>query len=286
MKKQHNYKTWLLAMVISIPVIILFLGIKTANADLLVTPLRVVFEGRDRSAVVTVINTSNTTNTYRMGWKLLRMTPDGQYEEVPEDDNSEHAVRARKLVEMVRFSPRQVVIEPGDKQRVRLSLRKLAELESGDYRAHLDFNKLPAVPEPSDEPIKGAKFNLYVQLSFTIPVILRVGDPEVNAMVDGVTFTLPKDDVKNRLSANISLSRTGKNAAYGKLQAYWTPNNGGKEQKIGLLNNVSVYPELSKRTMRMPLDVDHLEAGSIRITYEGDGEYRGTIWDEKTFPIK
>ena len=50
--------------------IILMLGLtglysRPAHADLTITPTRIVFEGRDRSAIVELINTTKRTNTYR-----------------------------------------------------------------------------------------------------------------------------------------------------------------------------------------------------------------------------
>jgi hypothetical protein len=51
-------------------------------ASLTITPLRVVFEERDRSAEVVLINTSEKTNTYRVSWMHNKQKLDGYYDEI------------------------------------------------------------------------------------------------------------------------------------------------------------------------------------------------------------
>lgn len=273
-----------LAFVI-IPLTAITIGAKPAQADLLVSPLRVSFEGRDRQAVVTLINNSNITNTYRIEWRMFRMGADGKYQDVPEGDTSDFAMRARKMAELVRFSPRQVTIEPGGRQRVRLSLRRSEELETGEYRAHLSFSKLPEAKEEKAEG-EGIQFKLYVNLSFTIPVLYSHGDKDVDVEIESATFKPPSEETGQKYALNIKLNRTGTHTSYGRLQAYWTPEGSTKEQKVGLINNVAIYSERPDRVMQMPLTTDAaIRGGRIRVIYEGDAEFKGRVWDEKTFPV-
>ena len=275
---------WTFLAVAVSPVVNLCYGVTEAKADLLVTPVRVAFEGRERQAVVTLINNSTKTNTYRMEWKAFRMGADGKYQDIPEDDKSDFAERARKMAKMVRFSPRQVTIEPGGRQRVRLSLRRTEDLQDGEYRAHLSFSKLPEIPEPTETVVKGAQFKLYVNLSFTIPVIYTHGEKNTDVDISGIALDPPAEHNRNKLSLNITLDRKGSNSSYGRLHAFWSPP-GGSERKIGILNNVAVYTERDQRVMTMPLDVDAVSGGQIRVVYDGDGEFKGQIWDEKVFPV-
>src|SRR5437867_3661719 len=86
----------------------LLLPLRPARADLTITPWRVVFADRDRSATVELINQTNHTNIYRLAWIQLKMNEHGRYEPVPvpKDDKDPHSV-----ANMVIFSPRQVTIE-------------------------------------------------------------------------------------------------------------------------------------------------------------------------------
>ena len=119
---------------------LMFADIAATRADLMITPIRAVFDGRDRSKVITLINTSNKTRTYRMGWVLYTLNDQGNYEEVETLTGPDG--KDRSAMEMIRFSPRQVTIEPQGRQRIRLSLRRPADLEPGEYRAHLSITRL------------------------------------------------------------------------------------------------------------------------------------------------
>ena len=119
---------------------LLLIPMETAQADLTITPWRIVFQPRDRSATVELLNTSDKTHTYRLGWMILKATTEGKYRLVPatrESDNDPYSVP-----NMVIFSPRQVTIEPHGDQVIRLSLRRPADLPLGEYRAHMTITQL------------------------------------------------------------------------------------------------------------------------------------------------
>ena len=111
---------------------------KVGQASLTISPLRVVFEGRQRSAEVMLLNLSQEENTYRVGWIYNKMDEDGQYERVDQTLTPGYDV-----ADFVLFSPRQVTIPPSGRQKVRLSLRRPPDLPDGEYRAHMIFQKLP-----------------------------------------------------------------------------------------------------------------------------------------------
>ena len=104
-----------------------------AQANILIMPIRIVFGPRDRMQDITVLNTSETqAGTYRLAWIFAKQTEEGTYVKLDEPLNPELDPEQTML-----FSPRQVTLPPGGKQRVRLSLRRPADLPDGEYRAHL-----------------------------------------------------------------------------------------------------------------------------------------------------
>ena len=50
---------------------------------------------------------------------------------------------------MVRLSPKQITVGPGENQTVRFNLRPPADLDSGEHRSHLLLQVIPEVSEPS-----------------------------------------------------------------------------------------------------------------------------------------
>lgn len=256
----------------------------TAKASLMITPLRAVFEGRDRSAVITLINSSTENHTYRMGWKFLRMTENGQYDVLEEGSEDSVAISAEHVSKMIRFSPRQVNVEAGGRQRIRLSLRKKAELPDGEYRAHLSFTRLPDMPDPTVGDVGGAEVVLHLNMAFSIPIIIKQGAVNVSSTIEGAYIIPPAKENKNTLSVGVDITRTGVNSTFGRIRIYGQDAN-GREKQIGILNNVALFPEITRKKIRVPLQIDRLYSPVIRIVYEGDGEFRQSTWDEKTITL-
>ena len=78
--------------------------------DLLITPQRIVLSGRTRSAEVVLMNRGSAKALYRISFQQLRMTPQGGFEEIEEEGPGE-----RFADKLIRYSPRQVELEPGQR---------------------------------------------------------------------------------------------------------------------------------------------------------------------------
>ena len=254
-----------------------------ARADLLITPLRTVFEGRDRSTVITLINTTGEYRTYRLGWTLLKMNDKGKYDTV--DQLMSASGRDMSADQMLRFSPRQVTLEPQGRQRIRISLRRPADLAPGEYRAHLAITRLAVDRDTANSTaVGGASAMLKVNLGFTIPVIVREGDANPVVTLENPQF-IPQN---NQGMPQLQFDIAGQNSlysSYGRVKAYWTPANGQTEE-VGLLNNVALYPEIDRRTLLLGLTQPSFSNGILTLVYEGDQEYEGRIFDKKSFNIK
>jgi P pilus assembly chaperone PapD len=124
----------------------------SAMGDLTITPWRIVFGPRDRSASVQLLNTSDAPKTYRMGWMILKATKDGRYIPVPYDKDKNKENDPHGVQNMVIFSPRQVTIEPNGLQVIRLSLRRPADLPPGEYHAHMSMTRLAKTEMPVQDP--------------------------------------------------------------------------------------------------------------------------------------
>ena len=115
--------------------VVLLLSCQSVLAQLSVSPKRVIFEGRERSQELLLLNTGDTSKTYRIHFKQLLMTEQGGFAAVESP--------AFSASQAVRFSPRQVTLAPGSSQTVRLLLRKPKGFADGEYRSHLTFSELP-----------------------------------------------------------------------------------------------------------------------------------------------
>lgn len=259
----------------------LFFPAVTAKADLSITPVRVVFEARGRSAIIELINMTNRTNTYRMSWLMMKPTENGKYEMLPAGNEKD----PHTVPNMIIFTPRQVTIEPKGHQVIRLSLRRPADLPPGEYRAHLTMTRLAndEKQREQDPAQKDMSMALNVNLGFSIPVIVRSGEDKDLR----VSLTSPKLGLspnKKTPVLDVDLKRdAGKFSSYGTLKVFWQPLKGA-EQEVGTLDNVALYPELKHRPLSVPLK-ENPTSGSIKVVYLGKYESEGKTWAEKTFPI-
>ncbi len=256
----------------------------SAHADMLISPTRVALDTEGRQAELILRNTSDGAKTYRLGWEDKRIIDNkGTYKKVGEDESWPSAA------DMIRFSPRQITVGPGENQTVRLSLRPPADLEPGEYRSHLRLQVVAEESEPAsvmemgDPNREGIGFRLFMQMSFSIPVVVRhqVGPPSV-AISDIKVVPGQGDDRK--MSLNVELTRTGEASSYGQVIVEMQQNSNSPVETIGLKKGVYVFHETGQKIINVHLRDQRIPPQSyIRVAYEGIEEYSGRLWDEKVF---
>ncbi|MCK0163145.1 hypothetical protein [Marinobacter sp. S6332] len=239
----------------------------------------------NRSATLVLRNTSQGARTYRLMWEDKRVNEAGNYVMVEPDQNWPSASG------MIRFSPRQITVGPGENQTVRLNFRPPADLKPGEYRSHLKLQVIGEESEPAgvfemDDPDReGVSFRLFMQMSFSIPVIARykVSAPEVKIADVAV---VPATNQTNMALA-ITLERTGEASSSGDLIVEMQRNANSPVERIGSSKEVSVFHETSRKIVKVSLRDSAVPAGAwIRVAYEGSGEYKGRLWDERVFQSK
>ena len=258
--------------------IFLLFGVGNAAADLFISPLRVVFENNERSATVVLANQTDKTKTYRLEWTEKRAQQDGSYKDFKPDPEY---IGTSSLV---RFSPRQVTLAGGEKQSVRLALRRPKNLPSGEYRSHLMFTRLGGANRERQRKrgATGAGIQLFLNLSFSIPVIVRHGDGTATARISSARFII---DRMKRLNMEVEIVREGGFSTYGDLSVFWQAEPGAEDKKIGALNNVSIYHEIAKRRSLIILTEKALSSGVVRVVYAGRGEYSNRRWFDHRMQI-
>ncbi len=250
--------------------------LNSSFASLLIAPTRVSFDERTRSSTVNLVNTSNKTNTYRLHWAEQIQLPNGKYQDI-----SAKPGRFPTASEMLRFSPRQVTLKPGERQTVRLLLRRKSGLKIGDYRSHLVFQKLPDPDELSRSNTNGARFQVKVNLGFSIPVIVRQGKFQSAAKISNLHMLELNEHEKILYGMSLDLNRKGPNSVYGTIKVFWKPRKTDNYKQVALLNNVAIYPELSKRTVRIGIkEFKKRTGGYIKVVYVGANDLSSITFDQ------
>jgi P pilus assembly chaperone PapD len=235
--------------------------------DLLVAPTRIVFEGRQRTAEVTLVNTGTSTATYRITFVNLRMNEEGGTKEI-EASGAEPGERFADA--LIRYSPRQVTLEPKVAQTVRMQLRLPADLEPGEYRSHLLFRALPsteAAPQPT-EPATSFSVQLTAIYGVSIPVIVRHGETSATAALSDLEL-IPPAGAEATPSLRFRISRSGNQSVYGNLTVTFL-KAGGKPSVVGLANGVAVYTPNLVRLVGIPLRIPPggvLKKGVLHLSY-------------------
>jgi hypothetical protein len=244
-----------------------------------ISPKRVVFEGRTRSAEVMLINRAGQPATYRISFENRRMKEDGSLEVVTAPDPGQNFAD-----QMIRYSPRQVVVPGGSSQTVRLLLRLPAELGDGEYRSHMVFQSVPApsagqtIDPASLKPgeISVALIPTYV---ITIPVIVRKG--AVNATASLSDFKLAKTGAGPALGLRIS--RQGNRSTYGDVMV----TRAGSDEPVALIRGISVYTPNESRVISVPFVAGKTPAPGtkLHLVYRAPDDDGKTVLAESDFTM-
>lgn len=253
------------------------LGAQVAWADLMLYPTRVVIDGKARGAQVELINSGSKAETYRISLVNRRMTDDGQIVEAKEALPGEAFAD-----ELVRYSPRQVTLQPGVAQTVRITVRKPADLAAGEYRSHLQFDRVADAEGQSNlenvaKPEAGQlAIVLQALVGASIPVIVRQGETAASATLDKLAVEAGKDGSK---LLTFDIKRSGNRSVYGDFVVTYTPA-GGKAVEVGKAGGVAVYAPNPLRKARLALtlpDGTALKNGVLKLTFNERADAGGKL---------
>ncbi|MEY8213577.1 MAG: fimbria/pilus periplasmic chaperone [Colwellia sp.] len=267
-------------ILVKILLVISFLHILPSQASLLISPLRAMLNERDRSATIILINSGDKTRTYRVGWTEKSVTPAGGYHELTKAEQKKFPIASP----MLRVSPRQVTLAPGERQMVKVAARRPKGLADGEYRSHLTFTILPEknlVEERDIQRAAGIKLNVF--LNYSIPVLFRQGNLTHKSTIKAVK--LVKNKKTGTVNIHVNMSHAGKFSTTGSIFAYWTPNGSDKETLVGTLNSVNFFPEVPNRMFTLMGQKFNPKKGKLRVIYEGRKEFVNQVFHEKTFSM-
>ncbi len=253
-----------------------------ASSDMLISPTRAMMNEDNRSATFTLRNTSDGSRTFRLSWEDKKSDSFGGLQKVSDDDNWP------SLDGMVRFSPRQITVGPGENQTVRLSFRPPSDLTKGEYRSHLLLKIVSEESEPTsvvnmEHPdVEGASIQLFMQTSFSIPVVARYGVSPPSVTIGDIEV-VPASSEGN-MALKVTLEKEGDSSSYGNLVVEMQRDQGSPVQRIGRREGLNIFHELNRRVVKVPLREKSIPSGLwIRIAYEGAEEYDNKLWDERIF---
>src|SRR5665647_1608073 len=151
-----------------------------AQGDLLITPIRVVFEGNKQKEELNLANRGKDTAIYSISFVQKRMNENGSFVNIVDADSGQMFSDP-----YLRIFPRQVTLAPGEAQVVALQFRRKPDMVAGEYRSHLFFRSEKNYTPLGIEDVEKDSTTLSVQLipvfGMSIPIIIRTGAVNVSA---------------------------------------------------------------------------------------------------------
>ncbi|MGZ2369999.1 fimbrial biogenesis chaperone [Ancylomarina sp. YFZ004] len=252
-----------------------------AQGNLLITPRRVVFEGKKRIQELNLANTGKDTATYNISFKQIRMTEGGQFEDITEPDQGQNFASP-----YLRFFPRRVTLAPNEAQLVKMQLTKTSQLQSGEYRSHIYFRSVPRKKPLGEKQAKATGLSVSVKPIFgiTIPVIIHRGESTAHVNCSDLKLEKGKDLVP---SLKLKLNRTGNMSVYGDIRVDYISQE-GKRSQVGLVKGLAVYSPTASRTYCLKLEtragVDYTK-GKLHLVYSRQKADKGGILCEEDLQL-
>lgn len=258
--------------IIKLTLFLLFANLQAfAQGDLMISPKRVVLEGRTMTEQLILINTGQDTAVYTVSFIENRALEYGGYEAIETPDpgqmfSSEH----------IRIFPRRFELAPNEPQTMRLQFVRKPGLEEGEYRSHLYFrmesaDKIAQQARRQQDNTELEEGAIAIQLipvyGFTIPIIARLGDTSFDLKIDDMSL-IPENDDGNPV-LNFTISRNGNQSVYGDIYVDYVLE-GQEPVNVARARGLSIFTPNPHRKFRMDLRMEQgmdLMAGELHISY-------------------
>ncbi|MCP5405837.1 MAG: hypothetical protein H6922_06425 [Pseudomonadaceae bacterium] len=237
------------------------------DALLFVSPLRVEIAPAKQTAVLTVTNKSSKTKHYRVELTDQQMNADGVTEGV---DTFPYSAK-----NMLRFMPRRLTLEPGQRQVVRVMARRPANLPDGDYHTHLLFEEeQPAISAATSPTAGGFKMDIGAVYGVGIPVIVQQGTLTGKATLTSATYA-PAAKPGQADAVTAAFLREGNSEA----SAYLVLTDASGVQ-VATPRILRLYREVGNVAISMPLTVKTPQF-PLKLTMLTDNTPQATVLAEK-----
>ncbi len=254
-----------------------------AQGDLLVTPTRVVFEGKKQKESLNLVNMGKDSATYSISFIQYNMKEDGSFIKIEKPDSGQMFAEP-----YLRIFPRKVTLAPGEPQVIMLQCRRSGAMLAGEYRSHLYFRA-----EKNTKPLEVKSANDSTQLSvqlvpifgISIPIIIRSGAVNVSSTLSNLKLEIQQGVMQ---TLQFTLNRTGNISIYGDIKVQYIPTQ-GKPYEICSLNGVGVYTNINKRNIIIKLNNTSnksFTSGKLKVQYVSNGEKKRIVYAEGELEIR
>lgn len=232
---------------ISVGLVILIICTSTlvhAQGRVIISPKRLLFEGRARSQEISLANGGTDTIRYEVKVVEMRMKMDGSFEKITEPDSGQQFASKH-----VKVFPRFVELGPHEAQAVRVRLTNTTKMAPGEYRSHININPIITPPKLADKLYSELHLKLIPVVGISIPLIIRIGDYDGKLTITDLSVKMI-DEKTVRLYG--TFRRSGKMSVYGDLSIEHV-SNAGVSSNAALSKGISIYAPNTERQFSIDL---------------------------------
>ncbi len=239
-------------------------------ANLQVFPTRLLIEEKKRIGQLSLRHTGTTPEKYKISAIYYKMKPDGGLELATKPEEPKDSA-----FKMIRFSPREVTLQPNLEQVLRIMVIRPADLPEGDYRAHILFEPTTddSATDPNADPTK-VSMKLSVKVAVAIPIIVKKGNLQPTVTLEAPSIMTDKEAKRY---FTVTMKKSGPGVTYGDFFVSFKDKDGNSKE-IAIAKGVSMYVDERKATY--PLSIEPavaLNNGTLKVEYKSSEEDGGKL---------
>ncbi len=259
-------------------------GAEARNAEMLLSPTRVVLEGTSRFATVTVRNTGSATGRYKIDIVDAHMGENGAIK--LRDDGGKEEFSA---MDMLSLSPRNITLKPDESQTVRILVKAKSDMPDGEYRSHLQvkITESDLDPDGNRPSPEGANIVLKPKMTTVIPVIIRKGKTDYKVSIEDASVGIGGGDGKQIPNVKVVFGFSGNRSVLGDVKVtHVSPD--GKDTQLSFFRGIAIYRGVARREQTVALDVPDgvdISKGRLRIAFMSQENEGSQVLAEKETPL-
>lgn len=234
---------------------ILLVGVSNSLAQVSIAPTSVFLSEQEPFANLLVANGSDIAQEISISFRFGYATNDDGGNVVMAYDTT---ANESSLTDNVLAFPRNFVLQPGQRQTVRLNVTGVGNLDDGTYWTRVSVLAAPLSPpiESVESGAVGARIN--INFEQVIPLFFRKGNVTTGVSVEDVSYETEGNTGRFR----ISVTRDGNSPFHGSITMRILDNNGS--EVVTESSNVTAYFDI---TRVIDFDLTSLDPGEYSANF-------------------
>lgn len=235
-----------------------------------ISPQRVFIKKNQRTATMTILNESKETVAYTFEWQHRAQKNGGEI--ILFKEGEALPPKYKPLDKYVQYSPRRIILKPGQKQRLRMLVRRTPDMQEGEYHSHIQIKGDPLIEDAEQGVVGKMGGAVQTRVYVAIPVFLQHGNTTLD--FDVTHAQLLKKDGKDFI--NFQVKNRSTRSAYINLFTDCTRADGSIERTPIVTMRLYSESDFYQDEVATPLNVSFDQCTSIDLDFfsRDDIEYR------------